>query len=78
MHRVTAGRIAISRAISRRLYGMDIMFCAIADYRRWWIRHPLNWVFWWDRDHCADAHDWEAMQGREPGLLDEWRREGWL
>lgn len=71
MRRLTRARVSFSRAVSRRLYGMDIMLCAIADHRRWWIRRPLNWFFWWDRDHCADAADWEAaQQGRPVALFD--------
>lgn len=62
-------RIATSRAISRRLLGADIMLCAIAHQRGWWIRHPLNWLFWRERDHCASAAEWEAAQRERPVAL---------
>ena len=72
-------RVAISRAISRRLLGLDVMLCAVADQRRLWIRHPLNYLFRWrDRDHCAASADYEARQEREPDPTDYWRSNGWL
>lgn len=73
-------RVQFSRAISRWLTGDgSVMLCARIDQRKLWLRHPINWAFSWrDRDHCAGCADWEARQGVEPGLLDDWRRGGWL
>jgi hypothetical protein len=47
------------------------MLCAIAHQRGWWIRHPLNWLFWWQRDHCAESAAWEAEQRARPIALFE-------
>lgn len=22
----------------------------------WWIRHPINWVFFWQENHCRRAY----------------------
>ena len=72
-------RVRLSRAISRRLFRAEHMLCALADWHRWPIRRALNLAFLWrERDHCASCADWEARQGREGDLLDEWRAEGWL
>ena len=72
-------RVRASRAISRRLFRIEVMVCALADWHRWRVRHALNLAFRWrDRDHCGLCADWEARQGREPDWLDDLRRQGWL
>jgi hypothetical protein len=77
MRRVTLYRIAISRSLSRVILGSGHMLCAEAAWRMHWSRHLLDAMFL-DRGHCIAAADWEARLGREPGLVDEWRRWGWL
>lgn len=27
------------------------------SYREgWWVRHPINWVFFWQKDHCKMSY----------------------
>lgn len=75
--RLTARRIACSRWLGRLLFGRPEMVCALADWHRHPARHVLNLLFL-DRHHCAGAADWEARDGREETMLEEWRRGGWL
>jgi hypothetical protein len=71
-------RERISRAISRTFLGRDEMFCALAEWNQWRVRHVLNAAFL-DRNHCRDMADGESrsMQ-REITMVDHARRSGWL
>jgi hypothetical protein len=72
-------RVRLSRWLSRRIVGAEVMVCALADWHRWRIRPALNLAFAWrDRDHCGLCADWEARQGREPDPADYWRSQGWI
>lgn len=80
-------RVRASRAISRRLFRIDVMICALADWHRWRVRHALNLAFRWrDRDHCGLCADWEARaQAQEATIaatssafVDDARRLGLL
>ena len=50
-----------------------------------WRAHPavpmIDAAFWLirrERHHCLSCALWEARQGRDETLVEEWRRGGWL
>jgi hypothetical protein len=72
-------RVRLSRWLSAKIVGAEVMVCALADWHRWCIRPALNLAFAWrERDHCGLCADWEARQEREPDPTDYWRSQGWL
>ena len=71
-------RVRLSRWMAWHLLGRREMLCAWSDWNRWPLRHLLNALFFWERDHCAKSADWEAWQAREADFIERARREGWL
>lgn len=70
------GKVSLRIRLSRRL-GRGVMLCARADWHRWRVRRLLNLLFAWrERNHCADAADWEAFVSRpEPPDFVAWARD---
>lgn len=72
-------KIRASRALNRAVTGRESMFCTEIHRRRHWAERWLDVLFRpWGRGHCADCSAWESEQQREPDVVNEWRKEGWL
>lgn len=37
------------------------------DKKFWgWLKYPINWLFWWQTDHCLEAYKYEVARHQLP------------
>jgi len=42
------------------------MFSARCYRRGWWLEWVVNWVFWWEINHCHDCWETELLDRDRP------------